>query len=396
MKVKQTPNDFIVREVSDYTPVKDGLHSVYRLSKTSVGTLEAINLILQLWNIRRPLLSTGALKDRHAQTEQLISICRGPMKDLQHHSIGLKYLGQSDQPIRPDSLSANHFTIVLRDLSKSDTEKIQERIKEINQYGVSNYFDEQRFGSVRGGNEFPAKQLIKRDYEGALKTALTATSKEDRSLVRKTRQAIAENWGDWKKCFESLDRSSERSIINYLVMHPFNFRQAFELMNPNLVLLFLHSYQSFIWNKGLNRLLLKHLEASQKKNRDIVKMPYLLGEFIFYQSLNDDTLKILKELSIPFMTHKTIFPDETISAVFSEILKEEGIAQNDFRTRGMEKTYFRRGERKAIIFPETLSIKGVENDELAKGKRLKVTMELQLPRGAYATIIIKRLSYDFK
>jgi len=395
MKVKQTPDDFIVREVSNYTPSKEGMYAVYRLNKTSVGTIEAINLILQLWNIRRPLLSTGALKDRHAQTEQMISISNGPMKDLQHHSIALKYLGQSDQPIRPDSFSANNFTIVLRDLSKNDTEKIILRLKEINQYGILNYFDEQRFGSVRGGNEFPAKQLIKRDYEGALKTTLTATSKKDRGIVRQTRQTIAKNWGDWKKCLELLSPSPDRRIINYLMMHPFYFRQAFEMMNPNLILLFLHSYQSFIWNKGLNRLFLKYLNLAKKNNKNIIKVPYLLGEFIFYQSLEDDVLKTLQELSIPFITHKTVFPDETMSAIFSEILKEEDIAQNDFRIHGMAKTYFRKGERKAIIFPETLSLKGVENDDLAKSKRLKTTIELQLPRGAYATIIIKRLSYDF-
>ncbi|MEW6026510.1 MAG: tRNA pseudouridine(13) synthase TruD [Planctomycetota bacterium] len=396
MKVKQAPSDFIVREVSDFAPTKEGMHSVYRLNKTSVGTLEAINLILQLWNIRRPLLSTGALKDRHAQTEQLISIYRGPNRDLQHHSINLKYLGQSETPIRPDSLSANQFTITLRDLSRADTEKIAERIGEINQYGVSNYFDEQRFGSVRGGNEFPAKLLIKRDYEGALKIALTATSKQDRSIVKQTRMSIAENWGNWKKCFDALGRSPERSIINYLVMHPFNFRQAFELMNPNLVLLYLHSYQSYIWNKGLSILLLKRLNGENKKSKNIIRSPYLLGDFVFYQSLNEDVLKELKELSIPFMTHKTFFPNPELAGIFSGILQEEGIAQNDFRTHGMEKTYFRRGERKATIFPEGLAMKKAEKDELAKSKKLKVTLEFQLPRGAYATMIIKRLSYDFE
>ena len=394
MKVKQTPADFIVREVSNYIPSKEGTHAVYRLSKTSVGTIEAINLILQLWDIRRPLLSTGALKDRHAQTEQMISISNGPRKNLQHHSIALKYLGQSEAPIRPDSFSANHFTITLRDLSQADTEKIAERIKEINQSGVANYFDEQRFGSVRAGNEFPAKLLIKCDCESALKIVLTATSKEDSGVVRKTRQTIAENWGDWKKCLKLLGHSADRRIFDYLITHPCYFRQAFEMMNPNLILLFLHSYQSFIWNNGLAQLILKYLGTTDKQSGDIIKAPYLLGEFIFYQSLEDDVLKALKELSIPFMTHKTVFPDETISAIFSEILKEEGIAQNDFRIHGMAKTYFRKGERKAIIFPETLSIKSIENDELAKSKRLKVTMELQLPRGAYATIIIKRLRYD--
>lgn len=396
MKVKQTPNDFIVREISNYIPTKEGAESVYRLSKTGLGTIEAVNLILQLWNIRRPSLSTGALKDRHAQTDQLISIYRGPQKDLRHQAFNLKYLGQSAQPIRPDSFSANHFTVVLRDLSGSDTEKIQERAEEINRYGLANYFDDQRFGSVRGGNEFAAKLLIKRDYEGALKIALTATSKEDRSAVRRIRQTIAENWPDWKKCFESIGRSSERSIINYLIMHPLNFRQAFELINPSLVLLYLHAYQSFIWNTGLSKWLMKHLAPARKKNNHIIKIPYLLGDFVFYQSASRETLAILKNLSIPFMTHKAQFPDKETADIFSGILKTEGMGQADFRIRGMAKTYFRKGQRQAIIFPESLSVKGIEKDELAKSQRLKAILEFQLPRGAYATIIIKRLSYDFE
>jgi tRNA pseudouridine13 synthase len=167
-------------------------------------------------------------------------------------------------------------------------------------------------------------------------------------------------------------------------------------MNPNLVLLYLHSYQSYIWNKGLSILLLKRLGTAKKKNANIIKTPYLLGDFVFYRALDEDVLKELKELSIPFMTHKTFFQNPELAGIFSNILQEEGIAQNDFRTHGMEKTYFRRGERKAIIFPEGLAMKGVEKDELAKSKKLKVTLEFQLPRGAYATMIIKRLSYDFE
>jgi tRNA pseudouridine13 synthase len=123
-------------------------------------------------------------------------------------------------------------------------------------------------------------------------------------------------------------------------------------------------------------------------------VPYLLGEFVFYRQLPVEALESLKGLSIPFMTHRTVFNDGAIRQIFEEILKEEGIAQEDFRIRGMVKTYFRKGERRTIIFPDKLVITAAASDELNKGKH-KMTVSFEIPRGAYATILIKRISYGF-
>ena len=396
-----------MREVSGLKPGRTGIYAIYELAKFDIGTIEAMDIISKSWAVSRKAISAGGLKDRHAQTAQLISIYRGPDKDLTQDRFQLKYLGRAEHAIRPDSFDANHFTITIRDLSKADMDKITQQLDEVNRYGLANYFDEQRFGSVRAGNDFTAKQLIRRDYEGALKTALTSTSGADRKQVRDIRTAISQNWGKWQELMGLLPKSSERSIINYLRDHqPTNFRRAFELIDPKLALLYLHAYQSYLWNKGLAQYLMRNAECGMRNNEGAAKLnselctphsafirfPYMLGEFLFYRQLPAEALESLKGLSIPFMTHRTVFRDNTIRQIFDGILKEEGIAQADFRIRGMVKTYFRKGERKAIIFPDKVSVTAAASDELNQGKQ-KMAISFEIPRGAYATILVKRLTY---
>ncbi|MFH1227839.1 MAG: tRNA pseudouridine(13) synthase TruD [Planctomycetota bacterium] len=403
MKIKQLPSDFVVREVSELKPGRIGIYAVYELAKFDIGTIEAMDIISKFWAVSRKAISAGGLKDRHAQTAQLISIYRGPDKDMTQDRFRLKYLGRAEHAIRPASFDANHFTITIRDLSKAEMDRITQRLDEVKRYGLPNYFDEQRFGSVRAGNDFAAKQLIRRDYEGALKTALTSTSGEDRKQVREIRIAIIQNWGKWAELMQLLPRSSERSIINYLRDHqPTNFRRGFELIDPKLVLLYLHAYQSYLWNKGLVRYLSDNSAFStgggpasgwRIPHSEFMKIPYMLGEFVFYRQLTVEALESLKGLSIPFMTHRTVYNDSAIRQIFEGILKEENIRVEDFKIRGMVKTYFRKGERNAIIFPDKLAVTAAENDELNKGKQ-KMTVSFEIPRGAYATILVKRLTYD--
>src|SRR5262245_36216680 len=93
MKIKQSPDDFQVDEVTAVVP-SSGPFALYHLKKTGWTTHDALNTVRRAWQIRVHRLSFGGLKDRHARTTQHLTIEDGPKKDLAQNGIALTYLGQ--------------------------------------------------------------------------------------------------------------------------------------------------------------------------------------------------------------------------------------------------------------------------------------------------------------
>ena len=101
MKIKQRPEDFVVRETSrvELDPAGRGPHAVYRLSKRGIGSLEAATALARLWRISRKRIALGGLKDRHSVAEQAASVRGGPAKDFEADRFALTYLGQCREPV---------------------------------------------------------------------------------------------------------------------------------------------------------------------------------------------------------------------------------------------------------------------------------------------------------
>src|SRR5205823_4102134 len=115
MKLKRLPEDFQVEELADVEP-EGGEFALYRLTKRSVGTLEAVAAIARRWRVPRRTISFGGLKDRHAITTQYLTILRGPRRGLRETQFQLNFLGQTAREFTPQDIRANRFQVVLRDL----------------------------------------------------------------------------------------------------------------------------------------------------------------------------------------------------------------------------------------------------------------------------------------
>ncbi len=375
MKIKQRPEDFQVTEIDRYELAREGPFALYRLVKWDIGTIEAVRNLARHWKLPRAAVSFGGLKDRHARCEQVISVRGGPDRGFEGSSFKIEFLGRSRDPITRASFDGNRFEIAVRDLDAPPD------LEPVRRWGVPNYFDDQRFGSLRGTDgEFIGRALVRGENEKALRLAIASPAAEDRKQAREIKVALRDRWGDWTGLRADLPQGVERTIAAYLVDHPGAFGFAFELLDENLRILYVSAYQSWLWNRALADIV--------RALPDTFEVAYAAGRHVFYRSLDPAAHDRLAELSIPLATPTQAFAGE-ISALMSRIFAEEGVEPRMFRLKKLKRTFFGKGLRRALMAPAGLRASSGP-DELHRGRK-KAVLSFELPKGSYATVLLKRL-----
>jgi len=386
MKVKQLPDDFRVEELSSILPGEHGPFALYRLDKRGWTTPDALTLVRRRWEIVPERLSYGGLKDKHAATRQFFSIFRGPRRNLQQQGVEVRYLGQVEQAYTSEAIRANRFLITLRALTPEEAVRAAAEIPGIERVGLPNYFDDQRFGSVTGpGGEFIARLLVGRRFEDALRLALTGPYEFDNAEARGEKAMLTRLWGDWPAARDRLPRGHARSLVDYLVHHPGDFRGAVVRLRPELRGLYLSAYQSHLWNRILARWLRERVPADR-----LVEVPLRLGPTPFPLELPADVWDAWRTLAIPLPSARLhLAEDDPRLGPINAVLAEEGLTLPDMQVRGVRELFFSKGERAAWFRPDGLRAdEGL--DELNAGKR-RLVLAFDLPRGCYATLVVKRL-----
>jgi len=387
VKIKSRPADFQVTEIRRLAIERSGPVTLYELSKRSVGTIEAVRHAAKVLGVDMKRVFFAGLKDRHAETRQYVSIVGGPPRDVIGSGYALRYVGGARKHPSRKSFLGNRFAVTVRDLSAVEAETFIERAQAVARDGVPNYFGDQRFGSLRGSGEFAAKRLILGDAEGALKCALASPSREDRSGARKVKVMLRDLWGRWDELAVRLPpRARELKIVRALARKPDDFPRAFELLERNLRVLMLHAYQSFLFNEVLARFLARELAG------EFIRARYRAGTFLFPMELDDEKRKRLRELKLPLVSAKMGHSSEA-GDIIEEVLAEEGVRPEMFRLDDLERTRFSSGSRSVFVVPADLKTDGPFEDEL-NAKRFAVSFSMQLPPGSYATVVLKRLTYD--
>jgi tRNA pseudouridine13 synthase len=385
MHIKQSPDDFRVEERTAVPPGRDGDYALYRLEKRGWTTPDALQAVGRRWRIEPRRFSFGGLKDRHAHTVQHITILRGPQRQLTHTGFGLTYLGQLPHPFRSEHITANRFAITLRKMTAAEVEAAVAALDEVRRFGVPNYFDDQRFGSVSGGGPFMARSLVRGDYEAALKEALTAPYPFDRSAQKNEKALLREHWGDWDRVGQKLSRGHAHTLVGYLRLHPRDFRGAVARLQPELRGLYLSAYQSHLWNRMLAHWLQANLHPDQ-----VIMVRLRLGPVPMNRSLSESQQAALGALELPLHSGRIHLEDaDPRRPFYDRVLEEEGITSEQLKLRGFRGLFFSKGERRALCVASAVGAQAGE-DECHPGRR-KLTLRFELPRGSYATLVVKRI-----
>ena len=330
-KIKQLPEDFIVREIKDIEFDDNGQYAYFLLKKKNHNTLEAAEKIAKKLKISIKSIGFAGNKDKNAVTEQFVSIKNGK-KDFERiilKGIELRYLGKGNGEIYLGRLKGNEFNITMRNLTQEEIKKIENKAKN-KQIFMPNYFGKQRFSK---NNHLVGKAIINGDFKKAVELVLKANSEHNERIK------------------EHLQKQ-KNDFIGALKIIPFK-----------MLKLYVHSYQSFLFNKALE-------------------------EYISVNKENSNRPDYNQKITIAgFSTELKESKNKQIKNIIEKILEEEKITERDFIIRAIPDLSSEGSERNAFVRISDFKITKTEKDELNEGKK-KIAVSFSLPKGCYATVLI--------
>ena len=359
MKIKQLPEDFIVKEIPLSEPIGQGEYIWCTLKKTNWDLLKLITEIARSLQISRNKISYAGLKDKLAVTQQTISffgVSLQKLKSLKIKDVALSDFEYNQRHIKLGELKGNWFSITVRELEDGYTKDfLEKKIKKIKKNGVINFFDSQRFGT-RNITHLVGKEIIKKRIPEAVYLYLTKTNKNERKDIQKARKFLSntENFKEALKLFPG-DCKWDIAIINHLIQNPEDYSGALKCLPRTLRLMFIHAYQAYIWN-----LTAKEISGRIKEN-----------------------------IEIPVTGFNTILGNTEIDKIIKRILNKEKVNLEDFKIKEIPELSSSGSKRSLYIYPKNI-IYRLEKDVLNKGKN-KAVIEFELPKGCYGTQVIKSI-----
>jgi len=384
MKLKQRPEDFAVTESWRFDEDPDGEWFVYLMDKQKLTTFEAVERICAAARVRAADVSYCGLKDKQGRTTQLVAVRKKPV-EVQQPDLRLKLVGRSAEPLSSANTTSNRFAVTVRDLSGEDVARLSTSAAEVRRLGVVNYFDSQRFGSLKHGQGFLVKDLMRGDAELALKNWLANPSELDRSGDAKVKAFWREHWGEWNRRNPHPGAERYDRVVGWLRRHPGDFLGAFLRTEPRWRALQVFTYQSWLWNEGVKQFL-KDLVGMT----NLLAIRYQAGTLLFPRELDPVTARELRKADFPLLAPDSEIRDPGVRRAALSVLEREKMTTADLRVKDAPQIHFDHEERPLLVFPGKLVVAEARRDEMNRG-RLRVNVAFTLPPGSYATLVVKRL-----
>ena len=387
MKIKQRPEDFVVREGYRFESDPEGPVWVYRMDKQKVSTLQALERIGAQFGVRRRDLSICGLKDKQGRTEQLVGVRGGALGGsdvVQSGDLRLKLIGRAPQPLSSRNITANRFEVTVRDLSPVEAERATESVAEVERVGVVNYFDSQRFGFLKHGQGFIARHLLRGDWEAALKAFLATPSELDRTDDAKVKAFWRDHWGEWQLRAPHDAAKRYAPVLRRLREDPRDFKGAFLHIDRRLRTMALYELQSFLWNEGVKRYLGVRVPAAE-----LIGLRYQAGALVFPRTLPRELRDELWGRTFPLLAPDSRIDDPRIREAALGALRTQGLSLEQLRVPDAP-LFFKHEERPLFVRPGKLRVHAPRADELNRS-RLKLNLSFTLPPGAYATLVVRRV-----
>ncbi len=145
------------------------------------------------------------------------------------------------------------------------------------------------------------------------------------------------------------------------------------------------AYQSFLWNRALSTMLRSGVLSAQR-----LRVSTIAGDLLAWKYLAPEREEKLRTMRTPLFGIDGDGGSEPFRRAMIEELREAGLQRRNFVDNEVPGMIWKEEPRDALVKPGDVADVVIEPDELNRG-RVRATLEFSLPRGAYATMLVKRL-----
>lgn len=397
--LKTLPEDFIVREISEPPRAKDnGDYTVAKVTARNWETNRLVRLMSRGLGVSRDRIGFAGTKDKRAVTTQLMSFYgQHDLSKINLKDVTIEDPYRAARGIQIGDLIGNSFEITVRDLATpiGQIPKILEENHSIMKKtgGFPNYFGVQRFGVIRPVTHLVGEKLIRGDIEGAVRTYISYRTPLEETEVQEKRQELENCSGDdWKRLLNTIpeNMSFEKTMVGVLASDPDDWVGAISILPTNLQMMFVHAYQSKLFNEMLSRRMDAELPLNMPVEGDVVIPIDSNGipnheEPILTTSKNIDLVIRQVRAKRAFVTITLFGSDSTLAEgemgkIERQVIEEEKICNDDFVIPELPRCSSK-GNRREILCP-LKDLKYVVNED-------SYTLSFDLPKGNYATCLLR-------
>ncbi|VVB66477.1 putative tRNA pseudouridine synthase D [Candidatus Gugararchaeum adminiculabundum] len=366
-------------------PLRGSDFTWFVLEKKNWNTMQVIREISRRCGSGVKRFSYAGTKDRNAHTTQLCSAWKIPCEKLMQvkiKDVQINACWSAKDKVSMGGLAGNRFYIRVNGADEGAGEIVEkirsELASEASQFPVvPNYFGEQRFGSARMNTHLVGRHICKGEFKEAVENYLFYTDEGERNQQAvEARKRLGEE-RDYKKALEYFPRILDYEImmLRHLANNPTDYVNALRKIPRGLSLMFVHSYQSYLFNKILEK-------RVRERNFDEA----MEGEYyceIGAGGFPDSEIRVEAGTESGFSFVVTQIPGyetEKLNETEKEVFEEEGITQKNFHIKSFPEISAKGSVR-------TLMTPLVSFEFNGNGGKNEFRFDLQ--SGAYATVALR-------
>ena len=397
-RTRQLAEDFVVNEVYAERSEVEGRYQLVKVTKTDTETHHFVRNLSRSLRISQKRVSWAGTKDKRAITTQRMSL--DSIRLEAPFTLGnaiVEPIGRSDTPISLGDLDGNDFFVTIRAVEGTQDEvahAVASIVDEMrNARGAPNFFGIQRFGSIRPVNHLVGRALVEGDVERAVMTYIGKAFSDEPEDVKEARKRISDTY-DFKEALQRMPirLRYERAMLNHLAKYPNDFDGALGALSMNLQKLFVHSFQSYLFNKMVSSRLERGFSLARGFDGDRVwasdkrRLRTVVPKNI--QEVNQSLAAGLASVQMPVPGYDTELSDGIIGQIERDVLVPEDVDLDAFKIESCPRLASK-GVMRNILLPADIKV-NVLPDELAKD-RVKVELRFFLPKGGYATTVLREI-----